>query len=168
MARSKSLIQCHVSIIVCPEGVHYAHRARRTCPPPRASPGRESKAILIPVQVVLFLLITAVMVNWFAKMYLRNRRSWADIVARTSDECRRTCAGSSPAQIETLAAIWSKSPQVAFRDAGVLMEMADYEERNVHGADSARRQEIRAAALKLRMAAARAIIKRSTIGQSQS
>jgi len=53
---------------------------------------------------------------------------------------------------------------VAFRDAGVLMEMADYEERNAPGADSARRQDIRIVALKLRLAAARAIIKRSTIG----
>jgi len=56
---------------------------------------------------------------------------------------------------------------VAFRDAGVLMEMADYEERNAPGADSARRQDIRIVALKLRLAAARAIIQRSTIGRSR-
>ena len=104
------------------------------------------------------------MVNWFAKMHLRNRRSWAAIVAHSSAECRRACAASTSAQIGTLASAWSKSPRVAFHDAGVLMEMAAYEERNVPGADSARRQDIRIAALKLRLAATRAIIQRSTIG----
>ena len=123
------------------------------------SPGRESTAILIPVQIAIFLLITAVMVNWFVRMHLRNRRSWQAIEARMSPECRHAWAAGGLGQPEALSSIWSAMPQVAFRDAGVLMEMADYLENNTLTLDSEQIQNIRSSILNLRLAAARAMIR---------
>ncbi|MBS1803909.1 MAG: hypothetical protein JST28_11120 [Acidobacteria bacterium] len=108
----------------------------------------------------MFLLITAVLASWFVRMHLRNRRSWQAIVARTSPECRRVWAASGLGQPEAFPSMWSAVPRVAFRDAGVLMEMADYVENNTAILDSEQMQNIRISIVRLRLAAARAIIRR--------
>jgi hypothetical protein len=108
---------------------------------------------------MLFLLIAAVMVSWFAKMHRRSHRSWEAIVARMSPECRVRWTGPTFGRAEALGAIWMKYPRTAFRDSGVLLEMVDYAERNALLCDSARLQVVRMAALELRMAATSAMIR---------
>ena len=103
------------------------------------------------------------MANWFAQMHLRNHRSWEAISARMSPECRLAWTTTAPARAEALDAIWIKSPWAAFRDAGLLMEMADYAERNSLSEDSARMQTVRASALQLRLAATGAMIRRISL-----
>jgi hypothetical protein len=56
-----------------------------------------------------------------------------------------------------------KNPRAAFRDSGVLLEMADYAERNALTYDSARMEMVRAAGLELRAAATRAMIRQISI-----
>lgn len=53
-----------------------------------------------------------------------------------------------------------KNPRAAFRDSGVLLEMADYAERNAVSCDSARLEAVRMAAVQLRMASTRVMIRR--------
>jgi hypothetical protein len=65
-------------------------------------------------------------------------------------------ASSQPDPVKLLGA---KSPWAAFHDAGVLMEMADYAERNAINFDPVRAQAVRISAIQLRFAAAGAIIK---------
>jgi len=127
----------------------------------RVSSGRESTAILIPIQVAIFLLITAVMVNWFVQMHQRNSRSWEAILARMSPACRLAYTSSAPS--EALRRHWAQTPRAAFRDAGALMEMAEYAERNLLGEDPAKLQDIRHAALQLRLASTGAMIRRFSL-----
>ena len=122
--------------------------------------GRKSTAILIPLQVILLLLITALLVGWFAHMQRRNHRSWDAVVDRMSPESRMQWSLSPGACAETVAAIWMKNPRAAFRDSGVLLEMADYAERNAASCDLARLQAVRTAALQLRTASARVMVRR--------
>ncbi|HXS75557.1 MAG TPA: hypothetical protein VN753_05220 [Terracidiphilus sp.] len=121
-------------------------------------PGRESKIILLPLQVAFFILVTAAMVSSFIAMHRRNRRSWHGIVARMSPECRLAWR-KGPDGLKDVIAIWAKTPSAAFRDAGVLMEMAEYAERNALQSDSASIRFFRNAALELRLAAAGAVIR---------
>jgi hypothetical protein len=103
------------------------------------------------------------MVSWFAQMHRRGSRSWEAMVARMSPECRLQWAAPPSARAETIGAIWMKNPRAAFRDSGVLLEMADYAERNALTYDSARMEMVRAAGLELRAAATRAMIREISI-----
>jgi len=127
------------------------------------SPGRESTAILIPVQIGVVLLIAAYLAGWYFQMYRRNRRLWDELLARMSPECRQGWTLPSPARAQALSAVWVSNPRAAFRDAGVLMEMADYAERNSLVDDPARMQAVRTAALRLRLSAASAMIRRDSL-----
>lgn len=75
-----------------------------------------------------------------------------------SPECRRQ-SNASYSRAEVIGAIWMKDPRAAFRDSGVLLEMADYAERNAHSFDSSRMQAIRTAALELRTTSTHRLIK---------
>jgi hypothetical protein len=69
-------------------------------------------------------------------------------------------ATASAVRAEVIGADWIKSPRAAFRDSGVMMEMADYAERNAPLCDSTTRlQGVRTAAVRLRANASRRIIK---------
>jgi hypothetical protein len=123
-----------------------------------AIPGRESTIILIPLQIACFLLAATVMVSSFVHLYRRERRSWEAIMARMSPACRRAWVISNGSEALNLA--WTRTPRIAFRDAGVLMEMAEYMERNSTSCDGTRLELVRSAALDLRFAAAGAIFSR--------
>jgi len=111
----------------------------------------------------LYLLMTIAMVGSFVQMHRRNHRSWEAIVARMSPECRSAWTAATSAQAEALYSLWMKTPRAAFRDAGVLMEMADYTDRNSPNSDPARVQFARSAALQLRLASAGAMIRRISL-----
>ena len=123
--------------------------------------GRKSTAILIPLQVILLLLITALLVLWFAQMQRRALRSWDGIVARLSPESRTQWNSSRGARAETVGAFWMRNPRAAFRDSGVLLEMADYAERNAVSCDLARLEAVRIAAFELRTAATRMMMRKA-------
>jgi len=96
------------------------------------------------------------MVCSFVQMHSRSHRSWEAIVARMSPEGRLAWSATGSAQVEAPNTI---SPRAAFHDAGVLMEMADFAERNAPGYDAAR---MRVAALQLRFAAVGAMVSRAS------
>lgn|GEM_PF-2408356 len=123
-----------------------------------AIPGRESTIILIPLQIACFLLTATAIVSSFVHMHRRERRSWEAIMARMSPDGRR--AWNLSDRFEALDSTWTRTPRVAFRDAGVLMEMADYMERNSTSCDGTRLELVRSAAVDLRFAAAGAIFSR--------
>lgn len=54
-----------------------------------------------------------------------------------------------------------KNPRTAFRDSGVLLEMADYAERNAVSCDLARLEAVRIAAFELRTAATRMMMRKA-------
>lgn len=76
-----------------------------------------------------------------------------------SQEGRARWTGSPAALTEALGAIWMENPRAAFRDSGVLLEMADYAERNAVSCDAARLHEVRTAALQLRTTATHAMMR---------
>jgi len=106
--------------------------------------------------------MTTAMVGSFVQMHRRSHRSWEAIMARMSPECRSAWTAVSTAG--ALNSICTKAPRAAFRDAGVLMEIADYTERNALNFDPARMRFVRAAALKLRLASALAMIRLVSLG----
>jgi hypothetical protein len=113
----------------------------------------------------VFLLITAVMVNWFIQMHRRSLRSWRDIVARLSPQCSAGYGAIESGQAEAIGGIWVKLPRVALHDAGVLMEMVEYAERNSITVDPVRLQLVRSTALQLRIAATGAMIRSMSLSQ---
>jgi hypothetical protein len=126
----------------------------RTGPPPEGIPGRESKAILIPLQLAAFVLTAFYMFHRWSELRRRNRRSWQEIVSRLSpaSACLRT---DEP--IDT-ADLWT-----VFRDAGVMMELADYAQRHGQDFEASSIQELRMTALFLRISAVRALVGRISL-----
>ena len=86
------------------------------------------------------------MVYTFAEMHRRNHRSWPAIVGRLSNPGALN-EGSAPRRR------WN-----IFSDAGVLMEMADYAERNAHHSDVASLAVIRINAAQLRLDVLRSLM----------
>lgn len=84
-------------------------------------------------------------------------------MARMSPECRSAWTATSSAQAEALNSVWMKTPRAAFRDAGALMEIADYTERNALNFDPARVDIVRTAALHLRLACTGAMIRQISL-----
>src|SRR5690348_14032252 len=98
------------------------------------------------------------MVGSSIEMHRRNHRSWPTIVARMSPECRVAWSATASSQSAAVKFVGAKSAWAALRDDGVLMEMADYEERNAIQPDVVHVQSVRISAIELRFAAAGAII----------
>ena len=106
------------------------------------------------------MLIAAVLVGTAVENHRRNRRSWQGIVARMSPECKlQWNTAASPIRAEVIGAVWTRNPRAAFRDSGVMLEMADYAERNAASCNSMQMQTVRTAAVKLRTSAGRRLIK---------
>jgi hypothetical protein len=101
------------------------------------------------------------MASSFVEMHRRNHRSWPSIVERMSPENRLAWGAAATAKSQQAASISITSPWAVFRDAGVLMEMAYYAERNGTDLDSGRLQALRLNAIQLRFAAAGAIIRQA-------
>jgi hypothetical protein len=99
------------------------------------------------------------MVGSSIEMHQRNHRSWPAIVARMSPEGRVAWSAMASSQSAVINFPGAKSPWAAFHDAGVLMEMADYAERNATHFDPLHVQAVRTSAIQLRLAAAGAIIR---------
>jgi len=104
-------------------------------------PGREGKIILIPLQIALLALTATFMIYCATDQYRRSHRSWQAIVDRLS------FARDSAASLDSYGAA---SPWTAFRDAGVMMEMADYAERHGREFDTASLETLRSTAIQLR------------------
>jgi hypothetical protein len=103
--------------------------------------GRERKTILIPVQIFAFAFIASYLIFVAAELHRRNHRSWQAIV-----ECLSPGLGDTDGR-------WTR-----FRDAGVMMQMTDFAERNGF-IDATYLREFRSAALGIRFAALKALIR---------
>lgn len=109
-------------------------------------------------------LVATVLVHTSWQMHLRNRRSWSEIEARMSPECRRAWGRGTSDIPESLTSAWAQSPWKMFRDAGAMIEMADYAERNAMEFDRGHLQTVRITAVQLRFAAAGAMLKHARFG----
>lgn len=76
-----------------------------------------------------------------AELHRRNQRSWQTIVSSLVTDSDADAG-----------------PWVAYRNAGVMMEMADYLERNARGFDAQDLRELRSHALQLRFYALRSFL----------
>jgi hypothetical protein len=88
-----------------------------------------------------------------AEMRRRNQRTWPAIVGRLSN---------ARAQLTGIPASRVPSRWDVFSDAGVLMEMADYVERNAYHPDVASLAEIRINAAQLRLEFLKSLMTRSS------
>lgn len=120
---------------------------------------------MIPVQYVfVFIALIAMPIVWtLIEMHRRQRRSWEQIAVRMSPECRLAYSSERSDRCKLAVAVWANSPRVAFRDAGVLMEVADYAERNAADVAPSRLRDFRTAVIELRLAAAGAILRRALL-----
>jgi hypothetical protein len=109
--------------------------------------------ILIPLQLVLLALITAYMVYFATEQYRRNHRSWHAIVNRLS-------FAWNGASLNLGVAV---SPWTAFRNAGVMMEMADYLEGHAQEFETASLETLRCTAIHLRFESLLALARRSPL-----
>ena len=104
--------------------------------------GRESKPFLIPLQLAAFSLMAF---SCFAGGSIA--RAASALVAADRDPLESKMEGAEPLQpsdtAPLAAGLWT-----LYRDAGVMMELADYADR--HGRDSSSVQELRFTALSLR------------------
>jgi len=82
----------------------------------------------------------------------RNQRSWLAIVRRFSPAWN--AAGS------TLVSPGSNQLRALYRDAGEVMELVDYAERNGRNLDNRSIQELRSDALRIRFSALKAFVLR--------
>lgn len=126
-------------------------------------PDREGTIILLPFQIVFLLLTATVMVSSFVDMHRRNHRSWEEIVARLSPEARVVWNAMARKGPDAVVSIAAESPGIAFRNAGVLMEMAGYAERNGLASHSGWLQPVCRAAIELRVAASSAMLRRMSL-----
>jgi hypothetical protein len=121
------------------------------CRPTRLS-GLETTIALIALQFALFAMIAAYLAFSAATLHRRNRVSWESLSSRL-DPARLApaMAVSESARVAVLAsdrsARWS-----AFRDAGVLMQMADFADRNSSAIDPSALASLRADAIRMRFA----------------
>jgi hypothetical protein len=129
----------------------------------RLARDEKARSILIPLQIILFTLIATAMVGSCIEMHRRNHRSWPAIVGRMSPESRGAWGAAESVQPDPVKFLRAKSPWAAFRDAGVLMEMADYAERHAVHPDPVRVHAVRISAIQLRFAAAGAIIRHARL-----
>jgi hypothetical protein len=119
--------------------------------------GTGKQAILIPLQLAAFSLTALYMFRRCSELHARNRRSWDEIVSRLSPawKCAKPLQPGDSAPLAA-ARLWT-----VYRDAGVMMELADYADR--HGRDSSSVQELRFTALSLRFTALRALAHRISL-----
>ena len=113
--------------------------------------------ILLPLQAALLTLVATFMVLSVTGQYRRSHRSWQAIVSRLSVECDGRTALHASRNINLALA----HPWTAFRDAGVMMEMADYIERHSPEIDAASLQSLRLTAIQMRFLSLRALISRA-------
>ena len=106
--------------------------------------GRERTAILIPIQIFVYALTAGYLIYVATELHHRNERSWQAIVSRLSaDPCE------------------TDRPLPLCRNSGLMMQMADYVERNAQGFERTSLDEFRSNGLALRLMALRNLIKLS-------
>lgn len=120
----------------------------------RCTSGRESKAILIPIQLGVFALTLFYLIYSRVEMRRRLCRSWQAIASRLSPGCFDTSS--------TAASLGMIEPRVRYRDAGVMMEIADYAERNVRNLDHILIEELRSNALQIRIGILKTLLSRAS------
>ncbi|MGA8668931.1 MAG: hypothetical protein WB679_03615 [Terracidiphilus sp.] len=105
----------------------------------RRTPGKRPYILDSYLQIALFVSIAVYLGQWIAELHRRNARSWDAMVARLR---LNSSKGGSSADLaaemdrcftsEEIAkrALTAQGRRAMFREAGVMLEMADYAERN--------------------------------------
>jgi hypothetical protein len=99
------------------------------------------------------------MFNRWSELRRRNRRSWQEIVSRLSPAWNGTVP-LEPSDSDPLGAakLWT-----VYRDAGVMMELADYAQCHGRDFDVSSVRELRFTALSLRFTVLRALVRRISL-----
>jgi hypothetical protein len=118
---------------------------------------------LIALQFAVFTLTAAYLAFSAATLHRRNQVSWQSLSSRLQPSwISEAMPVSSSARVAVLAsdrsARWS-----AFRDAGILMQMADYADRNGIAVDPSVLASLRADAIRMRFAVLRPFVRRPRI-----
>jgi hypothetical protein len=126
---------------------------------PKEIPGRESKIILIPLQIGGFALTAFYMSYRWSELRRRNRRSWQQIVSRLSPGWN----GTSPVEPGDNSPLSGTNLWTVYRDTGVIMELADYAQCHGRDFDVSSVRELRFTALSLRFEVLRALARRISL-----
>ena len=125
----------------------------RTGPPPCSKFWDEKKVILIPLQLGAFALTSFYLIYSRVEMRRRLGRSWHAIATGLSPVCCETATNASSLRLI--------DPWVRYRDAGLMMELADYAELNARTLDHVLIADLRNDALQLRIYSLRVFLTRS-------
>jgi hypothetical protein len=126
---------------------------------PATNSGTGKQAILIPLQLAAFTLTAFYIVYRWSELRRRNQRSWQQIVSRLSHAWNG--AGSLEPGDRTLFSadgLWA-----VYRDAGVMMELADYACRHGRDFDVSSVEDLRFTALSLRFTVLKALTRRISL-----
>jgi hypothetical protein len=121
--------------------------------------GRESTTILIPLQLAAFALTGFYMFNRWSELRRRNERSWQEIVSQLSPAWN----GSGPLEPGDNDPSAAARPWTVYRDAGIMMELADYAHRHGRDFDVSSVRDLRFTAMYLRFTVLRALVKRISL-----
>jgi hypothetical protein len=116
--------------------------------------GPEITINLIAFQFAMFTLTAAYLAFSVAALHRRNQVSWESLSSRLHP----ASSISRSARVAVLASDWS-TRWSAFRDAGVVMQMADYAERNGLAVDPSELASLRADAIRMRFGVLHAFIR---------
>jgi hypothetical protein len=116
--------------------------------------GRESSIILFPFQLAFLALIATYMIYFVARMLRRSHRTWEAIVSRLSPQFAvGLTLQSSGTGLPGASSAW-----VAFRDAGVLLELVGYVERNAQEYEVQSMHTLRINAIQIRLSALKTLM----------
>ena len=118
----------------------------------------EDTITLIAFQFAAFTLIAAYLAFSVATLHRRNQVSWESLSSRLDPAW--SLAGSAGVAVlaSDRSVRWS-----AFRNAGVLMQMADYADRNGTAIDPSVLSSLRADAIRMRIAVLQSLVRRSRV-----
>jgi hypothetical protein len=119
----------------------------------------KEESILSPLHSVVLALVTTYMGYSVAEQYRRSHRSWQAIVSRLSFKWET----GTPLHANNLSSTTWVHPWTAFRDAGVMMEMVDYMERNSSQVDTVRPDTLRVVAIRMRFESLKALTRRFSV-----
>jgi hypothetical protein len=121
--------------------------------------GTGNQAILIPLQLAAFSLTAFYMFRRWSELRTRNQRSWQQIVSRLSPAWK----GAEPFEPYDSAPLATARLWTVYRDAGVMMELAEYAQCHGRDFDASSIQDLRFAALSLRFTVLSALATRISL-----
>jgi len=124
-------------------------------------PKKETEMLLAQMQSVFATFAAVSLVYWLASHHRRNARTWESLVARLEPARNNVCAASIHEGAEDAPLLVQKRDGLRkmHRQAGVMVEMADYAERNGSAMSQVMIDALREDAIHVRLETAKALAK---------